>query len=59
MQRLIAAKKEGTILTCYRYASAAINNTNDLIIVIQELIAKSVENAGLEYKARTHLRKVY
>ncbi|MGI6758172.1 MAG: hypothetical protein ACOX40_00005, partial [Bacilli bacterium] len=50
MQRLIAAKKEGTILTCYRYASAAINNTNDLIIVVQELIAKSVENAGLEYK---------
>ncbi len=44
-------------MTCYRYASAAINNTNDLIIVIQELIAKSVENAGLEYKGENTLKK--
>jgi len=57
MQRLIAAKKEGTILTCYRYASAAINNTNDLIIVIQELIAKSVASAGLEYKGENTLKQ--
>jgi hypothetical protein len=57
MQRLITTKKEGRILTCYRYASAAINNTNDLIIVIQELIAKSVANAGLEYKGENTLKQ--
>lgn len=56
MQRLIASKKEGRILTCYRYASAAINNTNDLIIVIQELIAKAVDNAGYEYKGENALK---
>ena len=57
MQRLISAKNEGRILTCYRYASAAINNTNDLIIVIQELIAKAVENAGYEYKGENTLKQ--
>ncbi|MDI9393664.1 MAG: hypothetical protein QM449_10520 [Synergistota bacterium] len=57
MQRLIAIKKEGRILTCYRYASAAINNTNELIIVIQELIAKSVANTGLEYKGENTLKQ--
>lgn len=56
MQRLIASKKEGRILTCHRYASAAINNTNDLIIVIQELIAKAVDNAGYEYKGENTLK---
>ena len=55
MQRLIAAKNEGRILTCYRYASSAINNANDLIIVIQELIAKAVGSAGLEYKGERNL----
>jgi len=49
MQRLIAVKNKGKILTCYRYASASINNGNDLIIVMQELIAKSVAQAGLEH----------
>ncbi len=57
LQRLITTKKEGQILTCYRYASAAINNTNDLIVVIQDLIAKSVENAGLEYKGENTLKQ--
>jgi len=57
MQRHIAAKKEGPILTCYRYASAAINNTNDLIIVIQELITRSVINAGCEYKGENTLKE--
>lgn len=47
MQRLVAATKEGQILTCYRYASSSINNSNDLVIVMQELIAKAVEKAGL------------
>lgn len=56
MQRLIAAKQEGQILTCYRYASATINNTNDLIIVIQELIAKAVDNAGYDYKGENTLK---
>jgi hypothetical protein len=56
-QRLITAKNEGGgILTCYRYASAAIENTNDLITVIQELIARAVENAGLEYKGEITLK---
>jgi hypothetical protein len=57
MQRLIASKNEGQILTCYRYASSAINNANDLIIVIQELIAKAVVNAGLEYKGENTLKQ--
>lgn len=56
MQRFIASKNEGRILTCYRYASAAINNTNDLVIVIQELIAKAIDNAGYEYKGENTLK---
>ncbi|MEW5953815.1 MAG: hypothetical protein AB1815_08800 [Bacillota bacterium] len=56
MQRLIAAKNEGRILTCYRYASSSINNSNDLIIVIQELIAKAVEKAGLEHTGANTLK---
>jgi hypothetical protein len=56
LQRLIASKKEGRILTCYRYASATINNTNDLIIVVQELIAKAVDNADYEYKGENTLK---
>ena len=46
MQRLIAAKSEGRILTCYRYETSSINSRNDLIIVIQELIAKAVRKRG-------------
>ena len=57
MQRLIAAKKEGQILTCYRYASSSINNSNDLIIVMQELIAKTVERAGLEHTGADTLKR--
>lgn len=57
MQRLIAEKNEGQILTCYRYASSSINNSNDLIIVIQELIAKAVEKAGLEYTGANTLKQ--
>ncbi len=57
MQRIIAAKKEGRILTCYRYASSSINNSNDLIIVIQELIAKAVEKAGLEHTGADTLKQ--
>lgn len=57
MQRLISAKNEGHILTCYRYASSAINNTNDLIIVIQELIAKAVANADFDYKGENTLKQ--
>ena len=57
MQRLIAAKKEGQILTCYRYASSSINNSNDLIVVMQELIAKAVEKAGLEHAGADTLKR--
>lgn len=57
MQRIIAAKKEGPILTCYRYASSSIYNSNDLIIVIQELIAKAVEKAGLEHTGSDTLKQ--
>ena len=56
MQRFIASKNEGKILTCYRYASAAINNTNDLVIVIPELITKAIDNAGSEYKGENTLK---
>lgn len=56
MQRFIASKNKGRILTCYRYASAAINNTNDLVIVIQELIDKAIDNAGYEYKGENTLK---
>jgi hypothetical protein len=57
MQRLIASKNEGPILTCYRYASSAICDTNDLIVVMQELIAKAVENAGYAYKGENTLKQ--
>ncbi|HOF23151.1 MAG TPA: hypothetical protein PLU70_00925 [Thermotogota bacterium] len=57
MQRFAAIKNEGKILTCYRYASAAINDTNDLIIVIQELIAKSLEQAGCSYRGENTLKR--
>jgi hypothetical protein len=57
MQRLIAAKSEGRILTCYRYASSSIEKSNDLIIVIQELIAKAVEKAGLEHTGANTLKQ--
>jgi len=57
MQRLIAEKNEGQVLTCYRYASSSINNSNDLIIVIQELIAKAVEKAGLEHTGANTLKQ--
>jgi len=57
MQKLISAKNKGKILTCYRYASASISNTNDLVIVMQELIAKAVENAGLEYSGSNTLKQ--
>lgn len=57
MQKLIASKKEGEILTCYRYASSSINNSNDLIIVMQELIAKAVEKANLPYTGTKTLKE--
>jgi hypothetical protein len=57
MQRLIATKNEGQILTCYRYASSSINNSNDLIIVMQELISKAVEKAGLEHTGANTLKQ--
>ncbi|GHV54659.1 hypothetical protein FACS1894206_07920 [Deltaproteobacteria bacterium] len=58
LPRLITAKnKGGGILTCYRYASATIENTNDLIIVIQGLIARAVEKAGLKYKGEMTLKQ--
>lgn len=57
MQKLIAAKNEGKILTCYRYASSSINNSNDLIIVMQELISKAVEKAGLEHTGANTLKQ--
>jgi len=57
MQKLIATKKEGQILTCYRYASSSINNTNDLIIVIQELISNSLIKAGLEHSGANALKQ--
>lgn len=57
MQRLIAEKKEGQILTCYRYASSSINNSNDLIIVIQELIAKAVDKAKLTHIGANTLKQ--
>ena len=57
MQRLIAAKNEGQILTCYRYASSSINNSNDLIIVMQELIAKAVERSELEHTGADTLKR--
>jgi hypothetical protein len=56
LQRLIAAKNRGESLTCYRYASSAINNTNDLIIVIHELIARAVANAGLKYRGEMTMK---
>jgi len=57
LQRLLAAKNKGQILTCYRYASSSIENSNDLIIVIQELIAKAVENAGLKHTGANTLKQ--
>jgi hypothetical protein len=57
MQRLIAAKNEGRILTCYRYASSSINNSNDLIIVMQELISKAVEQAELQHTGANTLKQ--
>lgn len=56
MQRLIGYKQEGRILTCYRYASSAIKDTNDLIIVIQELIAKALDRGGYAYKGENTLK---
>jgi len=57
MQRLIATKKEGHILVCYRYASSSINNSNDLIVIMQDLIAKAVERAGLKYTGADTLKQ--
>jgi len=57
MQKLLATKSKGRILTCYRYASSSIYNSNDLIIVIQELIAKAVEKAELKYTGTNTLKQ--
>lgn len=57
MQRLIATKGEERILTCYRYASSSIYDNNDLIIVVQDLIAKSVEKAGLQHTGANTLKQ--
>ena len=57
MQKLLAVKNKGPILTCYRYASSSINNSNDLIIVIQELIAKAIEEAGLKHTGAKTLKQ--
>ena len=57
LQRLLAAKNRGLVLACYRYASSSIDNSNDLIIVMQELIAKAVENAGLKHTGASTLKQ--
>ena len=56
LQRLITAKNEGPIITCYHYASSSINSSNDLIVVMQELVAKAVMNAELEYNGADTLK---
>ena len=52
MQRLLAAKNEGHILTCYRDGSATLHSTNDLVIVLQEHISKAVENPDWNTRAK-------
>jgi len=54
LQKLLAVKNKGQILTCYRYASSSIDNSNDLIVVIQELIARAVENKVLNMPVQIH-----
>jgi len=57
LQKLLSAKNNGQILTCYRYASSSIDNGNDLIIVVQELIAKAVEKAALKHTGSNTLKQ--
>ena len=57
MQRLITAKEKGRILTCYRYASSSISSSNDLIIIMQEQIAKAVKEANLEHTGTNTLKQ--
>lgn len=57
MQKIIAAKKEGLILACHRYASSSISNSNDLIIVMQDVIAKTIKKAGLQHTGANTIKQ--
>ena len=57
MQKIIAAKNEGLIIASHRYASSSINNSNDLIIVMQEVIAKTIEKEGLQHTGANTIKQ--
>jgi hypothetical protein len=57
MQKLLSAKSDGKILTCYRYSSSDLHSSNDLIIALQAEIGKAVNDAGLEYKGENTLKQ--
>lgn len=48
MNRFLAAKNSGKIITVHRYGSSTIQSDNDLVLAIQESIETALKEAGID-----------
>jgi hypothetical protein len=56
LNKFLAVKSQGKVLTVHRYASSSIHGDNDLFLALQESIEKALKNAGIENRGATALK---
>lgn len=57
LNKFIAEKKSGKIVTVHRYGSSSIHNDNDLFLAMQESIENALKKAGIEHQGTDALKK--